>query len=505
MVQALAVPTITPREYQYKFLDDLRMNLKGGSHAPLGVLPTGAGKTICFSWMTKGAISKGKRVLILVHRIELIRQTVKALKKVGVPHGVINNKFAADPTQPVQIASVQTLVGMLDKVNMDFDLCIVDEAHHTAATSWGKIVAALPYKCVRLGVTATPVRGDGKGLGTEFGGIYDSIVIGPQISELIAEKWLVQPDVYAPTKYVDLEAIRKLTDSQVLKMAELMSKPEIIGDAIDHYRKYSYNIPAVAFCASVKHAEAVALKFSEAGIPSKSIDGTMNDDTRTKLLEQFEAGEIKVLTSCDLISEGFDVPAIGCVILLALTQSLGRFLQWVGRCLRPIDGKGNAVVLDHAGNCMIHGLPDEHREWSLSGVAKRKQQVDENGENLVTYQCMSCYNVYVRTPSKRECPRCGSVAEPKEVPLEMPGTLTKLTKEAREEILRLQAEAKAKEKAALAAKRAAEKAAKESEQKALKKAIANAESLDDFKKLAKERGYAEAWAHIRYNARKNRK
>jgi superfamily II DNA or RNA helicase len=434
------------RDYQIDLVRRIQKAMGEGSKRPLAVLPTGGGKTVIFCYLSQFVAKRGKRVLIMVHRVELIRQTCKALEKFGVSYGVIHSAFTPNPQALVQVASIQTLSARLHLIRRDFSLMIVDEAHHATASTWSYVINSMPASCYLLGVTATPCRGDGTGLGLDAGGIFDTMVEGPQIYELIRQGHLVEPEVYAPTQNLDMTALRKLKDSEKRQMESLMSGKSLMGDAIAHYRKYANGQPAVAFCVSVRHAELVAEQFREAGYRSSFVDGKMDDDTRKRTLDGLATGEMQVVTSCDLISEGFDIPAIACGILLRQTKSLGMYLQQVGRVLRPSAGKSSAIILDHAGNSLLHGLPSQHREWELGGDHRKSkgQGSDQEVKAPQIRQCERCYHVFVYNPEDLACPSCKHLPVAKAaLPKTQEGELRKLTRAEREAVI-LEAQAKAR-------------------------------------------------------------
>lgn len=359
--------TITLRSYQIALVERTRANFIVGRARQLLVLPTGGGKTVCFSYMAGAARSKNLRVWILAHRVELLEQISKTLRAFQIPHGMIAPGFLGDRRQQVQVASVFALARRLDRYAAP-DLIIVDEAHHAIAKStWGTVIQAFP-KARLLGVTATPIRLSGEGLGD----LFECMVQGPTVADLIEQGALSPYRLFAPSG-VDLSGVHsKMGDFVRGELAGAMDKRSITGDAVSHYTKLAPGKRAIAFCVSVEHAEHVAAQFREAGIPAASIDGGMDKTLRQSVLASFSAGDLRVLTSCDLVSEGFDVPAIEVAILLRPTQSLGLYLQQVGRALRIFPGKAEAIILDHAGNVKRHGLPDEDRLWSLDGKAKKR-------------------------------------------------------------------------------------------------------------------------------------
>lgn len=395
---------LTLRDYQGAAVRDVRAAYANGCRAPLLTLPTGGGKTVIFSYIAERAGAKGNRVLILVHRRELLRQTSRTLDDFGVVHGMIAAGMSMDHHQHVQIASVQTLVRRLERLRWAPDLVVVDEAHHTTSkTTWGQVLAHYPEAKV-LGVTATPQRLDGQGLGVTAGGLFDRLIVGPTVAELTAAGHLSPAVVFAPRTMVDLSSIHtRAGDFAQNEVAEAMDKPTITGDAVAHYRQHCPGEPAIAFCASVAHAEHVAASFQAAGFSAASIDGGMDSDLRAQHVADLGAGRLQVLTSCDIISEGVDIPVVSAAILLRPTQSLGLYLQQVGRVLRPAPGKRRAVILDHVGNCFRHGLPDDDRDWSLQGREKRHGTASDA---MPVRQCGECYHVHRPAPV---CPRCGYV------------------------------------------------------------------------------------------------
>lgn len=392
--------SISLRDYQTDLVSNIRESFRAGRRSPLVVSPTGSGKTVLFGFIAHGTAAKGKRVMILVHRQELLDQTARTLKEIGVPHGLIMANRAPDPFASVQVASVQTLARRLDKVQPP-DLIIIDEGHHATAGTWRKVVAAFPNARV-LGVTATPERLDGKGLGTEFGGVYDDLIRGPEVADLIRRGFLSQPIYYAPPGADMTGAHIRGGDYKREEAEERVDKPTITGDAVEHYRRLCPGAPAIAFCASINHANHVAEAFRAAGFRAATLDGTLTDLERRERVRDLGNGRLHVMTSCEIVNEGFDVPVVTAAILLRPTASLGLHLQQVGRVLRPAPGKANAIILDHVGNCHRHGLAEDVREWSLEGATARKRKAEEKA--AVRYrQCPACYSVHAPAPT---CPQC---------------------------------------------------------------------------------------------------
>lgn len=446
------------RPYQNNAISDIRDCYSNNNKSVLLTLSTGAGKTFIFSYITKLTTENNKRVLILVHRVELLRQASNSLKALGIEHGLISPKYTPNKQALVQVASVQTLTRRMDKFEPP-NLIVIDESHHAIAGSWRKVIDY--YSNARiLGVTATPCRTDNKPLSD----VFDVMVQGPQIYELIEMGFLVKPIVYGCANTVDLGEVRiKGNDFDKEETAQLLDKPVIIGNAVEHYTKLCPNEPCVVFCVSVKHAENVAQEFRNAGYIAKSVDGSMLDSERDNILNGLGNGSIEVVTSCDLISEGTDIPAIKCAILLRPTYSESLFIQQVGRALRKAPGKTEAIILDHVGNCARHGLPDSHRDWSLEGK-KKVTKKRESEMDIKAKQCEECYQVYEPAPI---CPYCGHRNAPTKRELEqIEGELKLLTAENTKKQKRME--------------------------------VGRADSLEELQRIARERGYKPGWAHMKW-------
>jgi DNA repair protein RadD len=452
------------RTYQAEAIQNCRNSFGQGTQSALLVMPTGAGKTVVFSKITENAVNKNNNVLILVHRRELIKQASKKLAAINVDHGIIAAKFKPKDS-PTQIASVQTLVRRLKSTKFVPSLIIIDEAHHAAAGSWEKILNYYP-DAIRLGVTATPCRLDGRGL-KEF---FDDLILGPTIPELVKQGYLSPHRVFAAPKEVRLSGLKtRAGDYARDELAERMKQYTLIGDTVENWRKNASGLPTVAFCVDIDHAEAVTQKFIDAGIKADIITGDMNTDDRDQVINDLSSGSIQVLVSVDVVSEGFDLPIVSCAILLRPTQSEGLYMQQVGRILRP--GKDKvAIVLDHVGNTRRHGFVDDVRNWSLDSKAKSKRDNEPAPSVTVCDVCFATYRPQL------SCPSCGAIKEKQFRQInEEEGELIELK---REEV-RLDAEEKTK--------RANE--------------YWGAKTLQDFLAIAKRRGYKTGWA---YHAFKNK-
>ncbi len=346
------------RDYQHSAIAELRRHFGAGARRVLLLAPTGAGKTVMAAEVMRGAVQLGHRVLFLAHRGELLDQTRAKLTDIGVYSGIIQAGRHADALAKVQVASIQTAIR---REPPPANLVIVDEAHHTSADSYRAILARYPEAWI-LGLTATPIRIDGKGLRNDF----DELVIAAEPAELTRQGFLVPCDVFAYTQ-PDLKGIRTRGGDFVTKMLELaVDKQEIIGSIVKEYRTHADGRPAIVFPVSIAHSQHLVAQFTAAGYSAAHLDCDMAAGDRRELLERFRSGSLTILSSVGVLTEGFDAPRAEVCILARPTMSEGRYLQMVGRVLRPFPGKSKALVHDHAGNGIRFGLPTDKRNWSLT-------------------------------------------------------------------------------------------------------------------------------------------
>lgn len=393
------------RDYQGELIQGGRAAMRHHRRVLLQ-LPTGGGKTPIASYMAGQTAAGGRSCWFICHRAELVEQTSKTFRKFGIQHGVIAAGYPMTPAQPVQVCSIDTLKNRLDKLAPPA-LAIWDECHHVGAAGWARVMEALPG-AFHVGLTATPWRLDGSGMGQWF----DEMVCGPSVAWLIEHGYL-SPYQYVAPPLADLSRFKKKND-QLKDQAEAMDKPTLIGDAIGHWRKFADGQRTVGFATTVAHSQHLAAQFNSAGIPAAHLDGGTKKNERRAIIRDFATGGLLHLFNVSLFGEGFDLAAIAdmdvtidCVTMHRRTQSLSLFLQMVGRALRPADGKV-ATIIDHAGNYQLHGLPDDDREWTLEGQSKRGRAANDNAPPPpVICQGPGCFQA-VRRPLPEHCPYCGS-------------------------------------------------------------------------------------------------
>lgn len=510
--------TITLRNYQNSLADGIRGALIRQVNCLVVRLGCGGGKTVIFSYITSGAFKKGKRVLLVAHRRELINQISLSLARFGVKHRVVTpadvvrtlkiSHFKAygqsyvDQMSGIVVGSVQTLVGRFDVLG-DFDLVIIDEGHHAVeGTQWGMVVERYP-RAKSLIFTATPCRLDGKGLGRDEGGYAEEMIEGP------TESWLIENGYLSPYRLYTSRVMPDLSNAKHKKggeysdkwLADVMNKPTIIENAVEQWIEKAENRLTVAYCVSRKASEELASNFRAHGIPSAHFDSETESSERSRIVNDFADGKIRVLCNVGLLTEGFDLASIvqrdvqiDCVLDVAPTESLSLYIQKVMRCMRPRNGKV-AIILDAAGNCgqMIngqfvvkHGFPDDEREWTLEGV-KRKRAANDNEKAISVATCTECYHAHKPAPM---CPSCGFVY-PKayRVVEQVSGDLIEISANER---------AIAKQQAELA---------KQAEQRERKREQGKAQTLEDLIALGRQRGYKypEQWAKKYFSARQNKR
>jgi superfamily II DNA or RNA helicase len=448
------------RPYQDGAIKNLRTSIGTGNKRVLLQASTGAGKTIVACEMIRLATIKGKRALFIAHRKEIIKQTSDKLDAFGINHGVIMANHERKNDHVVQVASIQTL---MRRDKPEADLVIIDEAHLSCSVSFKQIVEHYDGAVI-IGLTATPIRGDGKGLGE----VYSDIISVVPMTQLIAEGYLVKPRVFAPFT-PDLKKVRiSKGDYDATETANLMDNKEITADIVKHWLKVNEpenlhdvgiadtieneNLPrlgvgiadiskryipelsnsndvdidlkplpksgessfrkTIVFASSVEHSKNIVAEFVGAGISAKHLDATSPANVRDQTLQQWRDGEFTVLGNFGLFIEGLDVPAASCVILARPTKSLTIYLQAVGRIMRPHESKIDCVILDCAGLTYEHGFVDDAREWSLDGKIKRPKE-----DVPAVHICEECFAAYSKAQHPNVCPNCGyeTLVEQREV------------------------------------------------------------------------------------------
>jgi len=416
------------RGYQTRLADGVTQAWASGARHVLAVAPTGSGKTVLFSSLLAG--HRGKAVAI-AHRQELVSQISLSLARCGVRHGIIAPRSVIrlitqlhatevggcwyDPNADLRVAGVDTLIKRpaLRSWCEQVTLWVQDEAHHVLRENkWGTAVGLFP-NARGLGVTATPCRADGKGLGAHADGYFETMIEGPSMRELINEGYLSDYRIIAPdTKDLDLSDVPITSGGEFnqkrLRLATRRS--HLVGDVVEHYLRWAKGVRGVSFTTDVEGAEELAERFRAAGVPAAAVSAKTPEAERYRSVAQFRAGKLLQLVNVDLFGEGFDLPAMGCVSMARPTHSFGVYTQQFGRPLRIAENKPRALVFDHVGNYIRHnGPPDFPRTWTLDRRdSRRKGTADPDAIPMkVCVNCTSPFEAYYRV-----CPWCSAPVVP---------------------------------------------------------------------------------------------
>ena len=394
------------REFQDELLEQLTTALHNGYRAPLLQLETGGGKTI-----TAGEFSvrlsrqfqdkEGSLCLYLVHRRELVDQVCRTLDQFGLHDsvGVIQAGIQEKPWAPLQVASVQTLVNRISKYDwLNPRVLFIDEAHHARASTWERILNHY-NRAFRIGLTATPARLDGKGLG-EF---FDILIQGPSTRWLIDHGYLCDIDIYKIPSNIDLSKLKKSCGDYSKKDLQSRSNPKFRADIVEAYLKYAVGRRTIHYAMSIDDSLEVVEKIKAMGVSAAHIDGKTPLGIRESIISDFSSGRITFLSNYEIVTEGFDCPECDAILLSRKTSSVVLLRQMIGRARRPKADGRKSVLADLVGNFDDHDHPDIQPEWSLEdGIIK-----EEKGIDLPPFKtCSECGFLYPRELSA--CPECGS-------------------------------------------------------------------------------------------------
>lgn len=397
------------RYYQQHAIERFIASLKAGRRRVLLVSPTGSGKGTIAAHLLTQTWRQARRGLFIVHRIELARDMVKRVLGMGCTSvGVIvadnvvyddDGKTVLarnDPHAVIQIATTDTLRA---RQLPPADLIVQDEAHRSVNKSTITIHQAYPNAKI-CGLTASPIRLDRRGLDEAF----EELIVVATPSELIAAGHIVQSRVFTvpADQLPDLSDVKTSDgDYNQKQLAKAVTRKVLVGYIVDHWRRRAEGLKTMVFAASVEHSKMIVAEFAEAGIVARHVDGKTPKAERAAIIADHKARVFPVLVQCNLLVEGYDDPEIECVVLARPTKSLTIYLQAVGRLSRPCGNK-QVIVLDHAGNANVHGLPEADREWTLEGPPKRKPK---EGAEVAARTCPMCYMVVPAATAI--CPACG--------------------------------------------------------------------------------------------------
>jgi DNA repair protein RadD len=402
---------LTLYQFQQEAVAEIERHVAEGRRRIILIAPTGSGKTVVASELIRRFVAQYRTALFLAHRREIIDQTSTKLTANGVRHGIIMSGVSPRPMESVQVASIDTLHVRGVRSNAmalpPADLVVFDEAHRSRGRTREHLIGLYP-DAILLGMTATPCRGDGRGLGN----LFDVMVEAPQVAELIVGGFLVKSRVYAPVN-PDLKGVRvEKGDYVISQLAGRMNTEGLVGDIVEHWHKHGENRRTIAFAVDVAHSVAIRNQFLRAGVPAEHLDGETSLPEREAILARLACGEARVVSNCMVLTEGWDCPPVGCAILARPTKQMALFRQMVGRVLRPADGKPDAVILDHSGAVFRHGLPEDHVNWTLNVDRRAATPAHEKrkiGMEPALRECPSCKAVMVKPP----CHHCGWEPKPR--------------------------------------------------------------------------------------------
>lgn len=406
------------RDYQQDLLTKTFSSFSQGCKRPLVVAPCGAGKSYLFAEMIRR--TKGE-ALVLTHRQELKQQHEQLLQDLGI----VNARVAMILTEANRLGQNPTPA-----------LIVTDEAHLSRSNSWMKVIDY--YNTFTVGLTATPCRLDGRGLGD----VYDTLIQGVSTRWLIDNHRLAPYEYYAPT-LVDTSGLRvSRGDYVVSDLERLMNERAIYGDVIGSYEKLAGGAKTICYCVSVRHAESVALSFREAGIRAAMLSSETNPGVRRSILGDFRRGNIQVLCNVGIISEGISIEDVECCILLRPTESVALGIQQMMRCMRYMPGK-TAKIIDCVGNYTRIGLPDDDRDWSLSEPVRKRRELSPEG-NFYIRSCPECFMTFATAP---KCPFCGTEypLHPREIQAHQDIELQRISEEEAARVAQVKKQARAEQ------------------------------------------------------------
>jgi len=356
----------------------------------------------------KQTIAENKKALFTIHRDELARNTQKSLYKFEhLSSGIIASGKTLQLYESVQVGMMQTLANRLVKKSFDavkFDVCMIDEAQHFESSTWRGVHENLVQRngdMVTIALSATPWRYDGSG----FDDTFEVLIKGPQPAELIETGDLVPMAVFqVPFEVFEAVAVVENEFSQKDQEIKIIES-YIFGNVLETYMRMIDGAPTIAFTPTVKVAEMFAETFTKAGYPSFAVSSGTPAELRESHFAGLETGKTCVLFNVDIATEGVDIPSVACVMDLAKTMSLTRFIQRTGRGMRPAMGKKCGIYLDFCGNSHIHGDPCQNRDWTLSGVKNSKREENK----VILSRCPNPACGYATSGRPKLCPFCGTV------------------------------------------------------------------------------------------------
>lgn len=393
------------RDYQLRAIESARDETRKGTKRIIINSPTGSGKTVIAEAIIRSALARGKRVAFIANRVDLVNQTSRRMS--GIPHGIIQGQNTTRVNEALVICSIQTVA----RRGLPYvDLIVIDEAHAVSGSKDYKKLIAQNNNLPVLGLTATPFS---KGLGAHDdaigGAIFESMVVASTIRELIEGGFLVDCDIYAPSE-PDLTGVKMQKNSfgemdySEIALGEAVDKPSLIGDIVTHWKMLADNKPTVVFATNIKHSQHIVEQFIAAGVSAEHVDCYCDDEERKAIMQRVLNGTTKVISNVGILCEGWDFPACSVMILARPTRSLIRWIQMVGRILRPFEGKEIGLVLDHSGSSAHLGYPTDDLPLELCDGKAKSNEIIKKAEPAKPKQCPACK--FMKPAKVHKCPKC---------------------------------------------------------------------------------------------------
>ncbi len=405
----MSARTLTLRPYQAQALDKLRAALARKLKRLMLYSPTGSGKTEIGFAVILGVLAKGGKVAFIANRKELVGQASRRLTAAGIAHGILQADNTRSLDARVLVCSIDTIARR--GLPSDLSLIIIDEAHAVAGSVKYRELLFSRNLVPVVGLSATPFS---PGLGRHYdelrGPLFEELVEAITIRELIDLGFLVDVDCYAPAN-PDLTGVKTQKgiggelDYNETQLGEAMNKPALVGDIVAHWLKLARGMQTVVFATNIAHSQHIVAEFLAAGITAEHIDYHHDDDERAAILGRFARGETMVLSNSALLAEGWDCPQVECMILARPTKSLIRYIQMVGRVLRPHDGKERAILLDHSGTVLRLGFATDDLPLDLDDGTANKSGKQKPKKPSEPKPCAKCH--FVKPAGVHACPQCG--------------------------------------------------------------------------------------------------
>lgn len=439
-IHPLAGAVVSLRPYQQQLVDAIRESLRSGNRRVLAYLPTGGGKTRVATAIVQMALSKSSgRVIVLANRKQLVHQFADALRDAGLDVGIVQAGNTTGMHHRVMVCSIDTIHAR-DWFFDDVALFIIDEAHGVAGSEKYRRLLFRYNRVPCIGLSATPFA---KGLAKpypELGGkpLFEDLIVGSTVQELVDNGFLTDIEIYAPSQ-PDMTGAKTSrtpegeTDYRQADIELAADRPELVGDIVRHWLKLAENRKTICFASSIAHSKHLVESFRASGVTAEHLDCYFDDEARQDILTRFKSGDFTVLSNVSLLSEGFDVPSTGCMILARPTKSLTRFLQMVGRVLRPADDKTHALLLDHSGSVQRIGHPFDDLPLELDDGTPNKAGQQERTKPEPK-PCPSCK--FIKPAGVHECPKCGFAPQRKNEVEVRDGELRKLDRKTRKPLKR---------------------------------------------------------------------